>query len=370
MTAPPQIVVEARDELRVWLLDSVFPLWWEVGADLEKGGFHDRLTTEGQPLPGAKRARVQARQTFCYAAAPYIGWRGPWRTAMRHGMAFLDSAHLRTDGLFQAWEFGGGRGDAVDLYDQAFVLLALSSTYVQGELSAAQRAEHLIAKLRVEPAGGFADFNSVALRANPNMHMFESCLAWIVAGVEAPWRAAAAGQARLAMDRLVDPHSGALSEIFGPGWSAPQLATDRLVEPGHQFEWAWLLMRWSAISGDSAALAAGLRLLDVGERKGVDAQRNLAINALNGDLEPTDVGTRLWPQTERMRAALLAGELTGDDSYWDMAMKATHSLWRFLNRERPGLWRDSLEREDGTALASSFYHIVGAMNQLDRAVGT
>lgn len=368
MNAPPQIAIEARDDLRDWLLESAFPLWWSVGADREKGGFHDRLSTEGQPLAGDKRARVQARQTFCYAAAPYIGWRGPWRAAMGHGMGFLDRAHLREDGLFRAWAAGGQHGDTVDLYDQAFVLLALASTYTQGEHGAAARAEDLLAKLRVEPAGGFADFDSVALRANPNMHMFESCLAWIVAGVEAPWRAAGAGQARLAMDRLIDPHSAALSEMFGPGWSAPQLGTDRIVEPGHQFEWAWLLMRWSAMSGDSAALAAGLRLVDLGEGWGVDVRRNVAVNALNGDLEPTDAGTRLWPQTERMRAALLAGELTGHERYWDVAMKATQGLWLFLDKERPGLWRDSLESEDPTVLASSFYHIVGAMNELDRAV--
>lgn len=367
MSAPPKSVVDACDELRAWLLGA-FALWWEAGADHVGGGFHDRLTADGQPIPGAKRARVQARQVFCYAAAPYFGWRGPWRAAMRQGLGFLDRAHLREDGLHRAWAADGEHADVVDLYDQAFVLLALSSSFAHGEPGAAARAEDLLAKLRSDPVGGFAEFGGDALRANPNMHLFESCLAWIVAGIETPWRAAAAGQARLAMNQLIDPHSGALSEVFGPGWVTPQPATERIIEPGHLFEWAWLLIRWNELSGDAAALAAALRLVDICERKGVDARRNVAINALDGDLAATDVGTRLWPQTERLRATLLAGELTNDQRYWDMAIKATEGLWLFLDRDRPGLWRDSLERDDRTVLASSFYHIVGAVSELDRAV--
>jgi mannose-6-phosphate isomerase len=81
-----------------------------------------------------------------------------------------------------------------------------------------------------------------------------------------------------------------------------------------------------------------------------------------------DSKTRLWPQTERLRVASLAAVLTGDASFWDMALKGAAGLQKFLDVPTAGLWRDSLESDDLTAPASSLYHIVGAIVQLDRVV--
>jgi mannose-6-phosphate isomerase len=281
---------------------------------------------------------------------------------MDHGLAALDGRFRRPDGLYRSWSGVEEGDDAVDLYDQAFVLLALAQVHDEGDV--AVRAAALLERLPVEPAGGFAEFTGEARLANPNMHLFESALAWTEAAGAGPWRPMAAGQARLAAAHLIDPATGAVSEVFGPGWKGPRAAGERRVEPGHQFEWAWLLMRWSLAAGDAAALAAALRLIEIGETCGVDPVRNVAVNALDGELKPTDTGTRLWPQAERLRAHLLAGALTKDPACWELAVKAAEGLTNFL--EPSGLWRDSLETQDAPAPASSLYHIVGAAWQLDQ----
>jgi mannose-6-phosphate isomerase len=363
----PAELVAQRDALKGWLLERAFWVWWTPGADLVAGGFHDRLDASGRPLPGPQRARVQARQVFSYAAAADLGWDGPWRDAMAHGLDVLERRFRRPDGLYGARVPAQGPDDAVDLYDQAFVLLALASAAAHGDRRAAHRAEALLDRLPRETAGGFAGLAPGPLDANPNMHLFEAFLAWIALAPQGPWREAAAGQARLALTRLIDPQSGAQSELFGAGWAAPAIS-ERAVWPGHQFEWAWLLMRWNLMSGDAGALAAAFRLIDLGERAGVDPARNVAVNGLDGDLTPVDLGTRLWPQTERLRAAMLAGAVTGDGGCWDMALKAARGLRLFLDVPTPGLWRDSLESEDLTAPASSLYHIVGAVLQMDRVM--
>jgi mannose/cellobiose epimerase-like protein (N-acyl-D-glucosamine 2-epimerase family) len=354
-----------RDRLKTWLADHVFPTWWNPGADHQEGGFHDRLDAAGRPLSGAKRCRVQARQVFSYGHAGRLGWRGPWQAAMDHGRSVLAARFRRADGLYRARVSEGPVDDTVDLYDQAFVLLADACLAAQGDLGAAARAESLLARLPRAGVGGFAEFDGEALNANPNMHLFEAFLAWAGQSADGRWRELAAGQARLAMTRLIDPETGAVAEFFGPDWAA---AAPPSVWPGHQFEWAWLLMRWSLISGDAGALAAALRLVEIGERAGVDPGRNVAVNALDGELGLIDAGTRLWPQTERLRAHLLAGALAGDETCWQSALGAIKGLDPFLEVETPGSWRDSLESEDMTAPASSLYHLVGAIVQLDRVV--
>ena len=364
---PPAEILALRDHLKAWLLERAFPIWWNAGADLTAGGFHDRLDADGRPISGPKRARVPARQVFSYAAAGALGWDGPWREAVAHGLGYLEAAHRLESGLYRARSDPAAPSDAVDLYDQAFVLLALSVAAGEGDASAPARAEALLARLPRDAVGGFAGLSPGPRDANPNMHLFEAFLAWNALGVGGPWREVAAGQARLALTRIIDPVTGAQSELFGEDWAAPP-APQRKVEPGHQFEWAWLLMRWSLASGDAAALTAALRLVELGERSGVDQERQVAINALDGALAVVDPTTRLWPQTERLRAAALAAVLTGEAAFWDMALKGAAGLRLFLDVPTPGLWRDGLESEDLTAPASSLYHIVGAILQLDHVV--
>jgi mannose-6-phosphate isomerase len=174
------------------------------------------------------------------------------------------------------------------------------------------------------------------------------------------------------MTRLIDPETGALGEAFDADWRAPPEPRARRVEPGHQFEWAWLLMRWSAMDGGGDALAAALTLIELAERSGVDPGRGVAIDALDGTLAPREMSARLWPQTERLKAAVLAARITDDAGCWAMAERAAAGLARYLEAPTLGLWRDRLTSQDvfveEPAPASSFYHIVLAILELDRAV--
>lgn len=363
MSPPPALVARA-EALKAWLFDLALPIWWSPGADRNAGGFHDRLSADGESLAGPKRARVTARQVFAFQTAAAMGWRGAADAAIDHGLDFLLAAHRRPDGLYRAVALAAD--DRVDLYDQAFVLLAFASAAAAGRPGMSEKAESLLGLLSPEPGGGFPSLSGAPLDANPNMHLLEAFMAWMALDAAGPWRRLAAGQVRLAVDRLIDPATGAQSEGFGPGWSAPATSR-RAVWPGHQFEWAFLLLHWAQRAGDAAAIAPALRLIAVGERAGVDTARHVAINALDGNLQVTDSGTRLWPQTERLRAVLRAAQVTGDPQFWALAEDAVLGLGAFLDVRTPGLWRDSLESDDLSAPASSLYHLVGAIRELDAA---
>jgi tetratricopeptide (TPR) repeat protein len=114
---------------------------------------------------------------------------------------------------------------------------------------------------------------------------------------------------------------------------------------------------------------AALRLIAIGDRFGV--RNGVAIDALYDDFSIKDARARFWPQTERLKAALLAAALTGDPHYEAMAEAAVTSFFPYLNAAVPGLWRD-VRLPDGEFIgspvpASTFYHLVGAIAALNLA---
>jgi mannose-6-phosphate isomerase len=198
------------------------------------------------------------------------------------------------------------------------------------------------------------------------MHLFEAALAGCeVCSESSLWKSLADEIAALALDKFIDASSGALREFFDAQWNPAPGVEGRIVEPGHQFEWAWLLLRWGGAK-NSRARSAALKLIDIGEGHGV--RNGLAMNSLLDDYSPHDAGARLWPQTERLKAASIAARLTGEARYFTMAVSAAEGLMRYLDTPIAGLWRDRIDADgkvvDEPAPASSFYHLVAAIAEI------
>ena len=369
MTTPDDIIA-LRDRLKAWLLDHAFPLWWARGADHVKGGWFDKIGQDGQAIEGPRRARVLTRQIFTFGAAGDLGWTGPWQAARDHGKPDLLGHFHRLDGLFRILVSPDGAplDEEPAPYEQAFALLALSRLSLEDQAVASRDA--LAARLG-RPDGGVHDDASreYPLRANPLMHLFEAALAWAEVGTDPGWADLAGRIGDIALNQLVDPATGALCELYGHDWVRLPEAD---VEPGHQFEWGWLLLEMARLLNRPEALKPALRLIDLAEAKGVES--GVAIMALDQALQPRDRNSRLWAQTERVRAGAAAGALTGERRYWDIAAAGVAGLEKFLAVPVPGLWSEYRDAggklADLPAPASSLYHITGAVLALDLACGT
>jgi mannose-6-phosphate isomerase len=204
------------------------------------------------------------------------------------------------------------------------------------------------------------------------MHLFEASLAWMDLDHDGRWQATAAQIVELALTRYIDPTSGFLREFFDEHWQPVPGNEGRIAEPGHQFEWGWLLLRWAERTGDTSARDVAMRLIDLGERHGVDTQRGVAITSLLTDRSVRDPVARLWPQTERLKAACIAAEQTRDPKYWVMAIAAARGLMKYFDTPVRGLWRDKMQPNgsfvEEPAPASSFYHIVCAIAEMDHTL--
>ncbi len=379
-TAERQDALAVWTEIRRWLTEDAYPVWADTGVDPRTGGFQEAVRLDGAVVDAPRRARVQPRQIYSYALAERLGWRGPWRAIVERAADFYLRAYRRPDGLFRTLVSGDGAplDDSVSNYDQAFALFALAQLHALGDARAEPMAEALLNELRARrgrPQGGFEESEppSPPLQSNPHMHLFEAALAWAEAGGDGRWTDLAAEIATLARDRFIHPQSGALREFFDSDWSPAPGLQGRLVEPGHQFEWAWLMTRWGLRSGDAQALQAGRRLYEVGEGWGYDPVRGVAFSAVLDDGTSHDTTARLWPQTERAKAAAILAVQTGEARYWTALAGAGRALLRYFDVPVRGLWRDKL-RPDGTwieepAPASSFYHIVCAIDVASDALG-
>ncbi|WP_254606338.1 AGE family epimerase/isomerase [Sphingomonas bacterium] len=353
----------ARDWLR-----AALPLWYDRGADRDRGGWFDKLDLQGAPVDLPKRLRVQARQAFVFAEAGRLGWDGPWRDAVDHGLDFMLGRFRRPDGLFRASVTRDGVpvADAPDLYDQAFVLFALAAGYAALGRPAGLLAEAEALLTRLEerlghPRFGFEEARprTVPLRSNPHMHLLEALLAWVEAGGGSCFERRADAIVDLCLDHLIDAATGAIGESYDGDWRFHN-GMGHLREPGHQFEWAFLLHRAGQVLGRDHC-QAWERLLRFGTTHGV--RDGLAVSAVAADGTLADGSARLWAQTERLRAMLvLAPALPPADAALVAAADSLRAVRRFLDVPIRGLWRDRIDRNgrwiDEPSPASSLYHIV------------
>ncbi|HTN39839.1 MAG TPA: AGE family epimerase/isomerase [Asticcacaulis sp.] len=377
-----RILSEKQQSLRQWLFDHALPLWWDIGGDKEKGGFYEKINLDGKPDDIDRRTRVAARQVFSYALAKRMGYGGETDAPIDQGLAWLSGparnpetgmlyATLKPDGSVVRGEF--------DFYDHAFAMLAYASAYRVRPQDKSLEAAGVAIRDKIladysHPVRGFEEANprTLPLKANPHMHMFEACLAWIESGGDDKWRDIAGEIADLCVEKFLHPETGALREFFDGDWNVMPGEAGRIVEPGHQFEWAWLFLRWAEISGKESYVKTAQRLIDIAEVAGTDPKRNVTMFELWDDFTVKDGKARLWSQTERMKAFTALSQSAKTEAEKEAAVaslvQATSGLQLYLSTDIEGLYRDRM-KADGTfeiepAPASSLYHIICAIDEL------
>lgn len=364
---------------RAWLFDHALPLWWQSGYDAKAKAFNEKLGADGAPVTSNRRVRVQARQTVVYARAGRLGWNGPWRDALAAGLEVLRTRCFRTDGGTRHLLGPDGQplDNRRDLYDFAFTVLALS----EAAAALGNRADLLTdadGHVRwlhanwAHPNGGFREGDVTPTpprRQNPHMHWFEALLALFDASDDPAHLAMASEIAALFRDHFFDRQYGALREYFDDSWRPMADESGHITEPGHQFEWSWLLHRWNSFGGDDLGVEAE-RLRVNGELYGVNSEDGAVYDEVFIEGVPHKRSSRLWPHTERIKANVVRFERTRDPNAETAAIQAFDTLMRYCDTPTPGLWRDRMN-DDGTfvdepAPASSFYHIMFAMSELMR----
>jgi N-acylglucosamine 2-epimerase/mannose-6-phosphate isomerase len=201
------------------------------------------------------------------------------------------------------------------------------------------------------------------------MHLLEAALVNLTATGKTEFRNLADEIVELFCTRLFDPSAQTLTEYFNEDWSRVSGDAGRITEPGHQFEWAWILAAYQRATGfDTRDYVRGLTTF--AETYGVDPASGITFNSVRNDGVVLDRRSRVWPNTERIQAAVAMFELLGQDPR-PIFQKAGHVLLsRFLSPAPSGAWVDQIDAGGGPLVdripASTFYHLSIAFTEMLR----
>lgn len=378
MTEKSQVFFHTElESTKDWLFNKALPLWSKLGTDNANGGFYERLTPDGIVLHDARRTRLVARQIYVFATAHALGWRGDCLAYVKHGLDYLLSRCRQADGNLVASldPVTGTANSGFQLYDYAFALFGLAAA-ARAIPNRAAALENIALELleiiqtRRAHAGGYYDQPN-QLHSNPHMHLLEAAIAWGRLSSAPVWHTLCANLVDLCVTRFIASDCKAVREHFDSDWMITSGANP--IEPGHQFEWAWLLMDWAGIHNHPATASLGEQLAQTGESHGISSL-GFAVNEISADMDIIDGRHRLWPQTERIKAHTALYAQAADEAGRNLALnnaaQGLKNMRRFFEHPVQGQWWEHLA-PDGAPMhepsrASSLYHIVCAISEADK----
>ncbi|ACC73423.1 AGE family epimerase/isomerase [Paraburkholderia phymatum] len=301
----PELAAALRDHFARVIL----PIWRGPGFNAALGLPYEAVAADGRtPLPVVRyRAMACARQMFVFALSG----------EMQHAQRLFESLNLFRDSKRGGWFYsvdahGVPLDTTKDLYTHAFVVFACAEYGARSgnddALSIVHQASSLIEDrfgaddglLHAALAADFSTTNSMPLQ-NPLMHLTEAWLAARSATGDAAFDTALSKLGNAIARTFVHRPTGCIAEL-------PVGSEDNRLEPGHQFEWFWLVQQAGDVLNGSGLRDALARAFMFAHERGVDAATGGVHAALDEAGGIKDSTQRIWAQTEYLRALAVHGD--------------------------------------------------------------
>jgi mannose/cellobiose epimerase-like protein (N-acyl-D-glucosamine 2-epimerase family) len=367
------------------------------------GGFFHFFKDDGTVYDRRTRHLVSStRFVFNHATAFRRFGRPEDLDAVRHGLAFLHTAHAQPQGGF-AWQIDwhDGRATVQDgtqhCYGLAFVLLAHAHALKAGvaEAAAGLAATWDLMEARFwEPAHGlYADEATPGWQVQPyrgqnaNMHACEANLAAFDATGERRYLDRAlllaqniTGRQAALADGLVWEHYRADWQV---DWDYNRDDKTNIFRPwgfqtGHLTEWTKLLMQLAShLPLDERPdwlLPRARHFFDTAMARGWDLNHGGLVYGFEPGGAVCDADKYFWVQAESFAAAALLARHTGDPTYWDWYDRIWAYSWAHFVDHDHGAWYriltpDNRQYSDEKSPAGKTdYHTMGACHDVLRAL--
>lgn len=368
-------IKDAASRCRLWLSDSALPLWEDKGYCSISGVFEEGLLSRELPYQeGGIRFRVQPRQVYVFAHAKQLGiyhHHGVVDKAVSNGFDFFKNENGQFG--FSVDQQLKLDDDSLNAYEHAFALLGYAWHYSETKnpdsLASAETCFQWFENCLSDPENGgyYSQYPKSSLRSqNPHMHLFEALMTLYEASDSQVWLKRAMKLHELFCAKFMEENY--LREFFAEDFSATHADSENL-DPGHHYEWVWLLSHYSKLTGEDVSDATK-KLLDFAAKHG-HSERGLVLDEIKDDGSRYRSTSRLWCQTEYLKAMVAMYEQYPSQERADSVCEVIDLIFDYyISPAEEGLWIDQVY-EDGTAVstkapASTLYHIFLAFSELIR----
>lgn len=372
------------------------------------GGFFHYFKDDGSVYEARHRHLVSStRFIFNYAMAYREFGRPEYLHAVHHGLRYLREVHRDPSTGGYAWTLRDHVPEdrTNHCYGLAFVLLAYSTALKAGVTEARawmNETWQLLEERFWEPGPGLyrdeadAQWNFSAYRGqNANMHMCEAMLAAFEASGERRYLDRALTLADHMTRRQAQKADGLVWEHYDEDWNVDwhyhlddpkHLFRPWGFQPGHQTEWAKLLLVLDRHVDADWLVPTARHLFDTALARSWDERRggmyygfapeSLRHPGMSG--EPIDNGAAFvcdddkyfWVQAESLAAAALLAKRTGDAAYWLWYDRLWGYAWQHMVDHRYGAWYRILDAEnrkydeEKSPAGKTDYHTMGACHEV------
>ena len=360
------------------------------------GGFFHYFKDDGTVYDTRHRHLVSStRFVFNYAMAAREFGRVDYLRAARHGLQYLRDVHRNPVSGGYAWTLVDHRPEnrTNHCYGLAFVLLAYAQGLAAGIAETAPWLDEtwqlLERRFWDEGTGLYADeadadWKLASYRGqNANMHMCEAMLAAFEASGERRFLE----RAYLLADHITRHQAaktGGLvwehyNESWEPDWDYHKDDPKHLFrpwgfQPGHQTEWAKLLLILAHHRHEEWLLPTARHLFDKALERAWDPEFGGICYGFAPDGKLCDDDKYFWVQAESLAAAARLAVASGAHRYWDWYDKLWAYAWEHFVDHRYGAWYRILDRrnakysDEKSPAGKVDYHTMGACHEVLRVL--
>ncbi len=370
-------------------IESIMAFYHPRCIDRAGGGFFQHFRDDGSIYDADTRHLVSStRFLFNYAVAARFFGRDDYRDVARHGFDFLQRAHRQAETGGYAWVLDGTRvKDGTNhCYGLAFVVLAYAKALDAGIEAARAGLEdgwQLLERHFWSATDGLygdeisPDWRTVSpyRGQNANMHACEAMLAAFEATDEPRFLDRAHTLARRVTRDLAGQGEGLIWEHYDEDWridwdynkdDPKHLFRPWGFQPGHQVEWAKLLLILERHRREDWMLPTARRLFDTAVDIAWDDEHGGICYGFAPNRQICDDDKYFWVQAEALAAAARLAARTGEPGYWDWYDRIWAYAWAHLIDHEHGAWYRILDRRNRkyddkkSPAGKTDYHTMGA----------
>ncbi|ROV59990.1 mannose-6-phosphate isomerase [Vibrio ponticus] len=357
-----------------WLIDEALPRW-QPAQSPQSGIFYEGLLASGAAFShDLVRFRVQPRQVYVFSHATELGLiegGGSIKTAIERGFAQFGGPS--TGYRFALSKHGDSDSEAINLYEQAFALLGFAWHY---KLSASDSSLEAMETIYQQITHHFGDSeyggffltkgNRVNKGQNPHMHLFEALMVSYEYTDDTIWLNRATQIYQLFIKHFLQKDH--LAEFFLADLTLDPVIGHH-VDPGHHYEWIWLLNHYEKLTGVDVNRPIKM-LYKFAQRHGHNPN-GLVRDEVYADGNPLRSTSRLWCQTEYLKATIALWEREPTKARQTAIDQAIEQIFiHYIKPALPGLWIDQVNELNQPinphSPASTFYHLFLAFSEVLR----